>query len=253
MAEDIIFSRTDNAIMEFTEYVRSKEEQGEVRPKEDPNDNFSPEEFVHRAIVLGDKSNLIENIDMLLKTNEPLEIISSVLMGGMDEVGELFGDGKLIVTEVLQSAEVMKTAINKLEPLLPQTQTKRKKKILLATVKGDVHDIGKNLVDIIFTSNGYEVINLGIKIDNPTLIKAIEEHQPDAIGLSGLLIKSAKQMVLAVEDFSSEQISIPVLVGGAALTRKFAEQTIAPAYEHGQVYYAKDAMQGLSIVKTIFS
>jgi 5-methyltetrahydrofolate--homocysteine methyltransferase len=253
LSEDVIFDRSDKALMNFTEYFRSKDSSGVERTNEDKDENLTPEEFVHRAIVLGDKSNLLENLDILLQKYKPLEIISTILMGGMDEVGELFGDGKLIVTEVLQSAEVMKAAINKLEPLLPRSETDNKKKIILATVKGDVHDIGKNLVDIIFSSNGYEVVNLGIKVDNPRLIKAIEEYKPDAIGLSGLLIKSAKQMVLAVEDFSIENIDIPVLVGGAALTRKFAEQTIAPAYKYGKVYYAKDAMHGLSIIKSIFA
>lgn len=252
LSEEVIFDRSPNALMEFTEYFRTKDA---VKKEENPQEQtkkLTPEEFIHRAIVLGDKNNIKENIDELLQKYHPLEIISTILMGGMDEVGDLFGQGKLIVTEVLQSAEVMKAAINQIEPYIPRSEAVIKKKIILATVKGDVHDIGKNLVDIILSSNGYEVINLGIKVDNSALIKAIYEHKPDAVGLSGLLIKSAKQMVLAAEDFSAVEINIPLLVGGAALTRKFVEQSIAPAYKFGKTYYAKDAMQGLSIIKSIF-
>jgi 5-methyltetrahydrofolate--homocysteine methyltransferase len=252
LSEEVIFNKSENALMKFTEYFRGKDQiNKEVKP-EDTGIKLTPEDFVHRAIVLGDKNNLKEQIDLLLAKYPPLEIISTILMGGMDEVGDLFGQGKLIVTEVLQSAEVMKAAINQIEPFIPRAEVVEKKKIILATVKGDVHDIGKNLVDIILSSNGYEIVNLGIKVDNPSLIKAIREHKPDAIGLSGLLIKSAKQMVLAAEDFSAENINIPLLVGGAALTKKFVEQSIGPAYKFGKTYYAKDAMQGLSIIKSIF-
>ena len=233
LSEDVIFDRSPDALMNFTEYFRSKDKTKQDEQPEEKASNLTPEEFIHRAIVLGDKNNIKENIDVLLQKYPPLEIISTILMGGMDEVGELFGQGKLIVTEVLQSAEVMKSAINQIEPHIPRSEAVVKKKIILS-------------------SNGYEVINLGIKVDNSTLIKAIQEHKPDAIGLSGLLIKSAKQMVLAAEDFSAEKIDIPLLVGGAALTRKFVEQSIASAYKHGKTYYAKDAMQGLSIIKSIF-
>ena len=252
LSEDVIFDRSPDALMKFTEYFRNKDNIPKAETTSEEIQKLSPEKFVHRAIVLGDKNNLKENIEKLLQKYPPLEIISTILMGGMDEVGELFGDGKLIVTEVLQSAEVMKAAINQIEPHIPRSEAVVKKKIILATVKGDVHDIGKNLVDIILSSNGYEIINLGIKVDNPALIKAIREHKPDAIGLSGLLIKSAKQMVLAAEDFSAEEINIPLLVGGAALTKKFVEQSIVPAYKFGKTYYAKDAMQGLSIIKSLF-
>ena len=253
LSEDVIFDRSPDALMKFTEHFRESAGTKEEKKTDESISNLTPEDFVHRAIVLGDKNNLKENIASLLQKYPPLEIISTILMGGMDEVGDLFGQGKLIVTEVLQSAEVMKAAINQIEPHIPRSEAIVKKKIILATVKGDVHDIGKNLVDIILTSNGYEVVNLGIKVDNAALIKAIREYKPDAVGLSGLLIKSAKQMVLAAEDFSAEKIDIPLLVGGAALTKKFVEQSIAPSYKFGKTYYAKDAMQGLSIVKSIFS
>lgn len=172
-------------------------------------------------------------------------------MNAMDEVGILFGEGKLIITEVLQSAEVMKIAIEFLEPLIPTSKARKKIKILLATVKGDVHDIGKNLVGIILSSNGYEVIDLGTKVQNQTLVSTVKTHKPDAIGLSGLLIKSTEQMVLVAEDLEQENVSVPLICGGAALTRRFVENRIRNTYGN-KVYYAKDAMSGLKILNDIF-
>ena len=157
----------------------------------------------------------------------------------------------MIVTEVLQSAEVVKLAISHLEPLMLTGETYVKKKVLLATVKGDVHDIGKNLVRIILESNGYAVVDLGIRIDSSQLIRAIREHKPDAVGLSGLLVKSSRYMVSVAEHFKEEGIDLPVLVGGAALTPKFVDKEIIPV-ALGQVHYARDAMAGLAIVNSIF-
>ena len=168
-----------------------------------------------------------------------------------DLVGVLFEQAKMIVTEVLQSAEVVKLAISHLEPLMLVGETFVKKKVLLATVKGDVHDIGKNLVRIILESNGYAVIDLGIRIDSSQLINAIREHKPDAVGLSGLLVKSSRYMVSVAEHLKEENIGLPLLVGGAALTPKFVENEIIPA-AFGSVYYARDAMAGLAIVNSIF-
>jgi 5-methyltetrahydrofolate--homocysteine methyltransferase len=145
----------------------------------------------------------------------------------------------------------MRLAIDRVRPHIPQKDLGISKRIILATVKGDVHDIGKNLVKIILTSNGFEVIDLGIKVDSPIIIKAINEHKADALGLSGLLIKSARQMVITAENLSTNNITIPLLVGGAALTKKFTETKIREAYK-GNVHYAKDAMTGLSLLKSIF-
>jgi 5-methyltetrahydrofolate--homocysteine methyltransferase len=171
-------------------------------------------------------------------------------MTGMAEVGRLFNDNQLIVAEVLQSAEVMKAAVSHLEPHMERQEGRSRGKIILATVKGDVHDIGKNLVDIILSNNGFEVVNLGIKVPSETLIQAIREHRPDLIGLSGLLVKSAQQMVLTAGDFQAAGIDLPLLVGGAALTRKFTHKKIAPAYG-ALCTYAKDAMNGLSLVERL--
>ena len=172
-------------------------------------------------------------------------------MAGMGEVGRLFNDNQLIVAEVLQSAEVMKAAVTYLEPHMEKAGGDGSRgKVLLATVKGDVHDIGKNLVDIILSNNGFTVVNLGIKVPSERLIQAVREHRPDVIGLSGLLVKSAQQMVLTAGDLAAVGIDTPLLVGGAALTRRFTHRKIAAAYG-GLCTYAKDAMHGLKLVERL--
>ena len=158
--------------------------------------------------------------------------------------------GEPILAEVLQSAEAMKAAVNYLEQFMEKSETSRRGKIVLATVKGDVHDIGKNLVEIILSNNGYEVINLGIKVTPGALIEAWREHQPDAIGLSGLLVKSAHQMVTTASDFRDNGVGAPLLVGGAALSETFANTRIGPAYG-APTFYSKDAMSGLRIMNEL--
>ncbi|MGB7844175.1 MAG: vitamin B12 dependent-methionine synthase activation domain-containing protein, partial [Candidatus Acidiferrum sp.] len=180
----------------------------------------------------------------------PLDIINGPLMEGMAEVGRLFNANELIVAEVLQSAEAMKAAVNHLEQFMEKAETAKRGKVLLATVKGDVHDIGKNLVEIILKNNGFEVVNLGIKVPPEELIRAFQAHQPDAIGLSGLLVKSAQQMVITANDLKDAGIGVPLLVGGAALSAKFTQQKIAPSYG-GAVCYAKDAMTGLRLMNEL--
>jgi 5-methyltetrahydrofolate--homocysteine methyltransferase len=173
-------------------------------------------------------------------------------MRGMDEVGRLFNDNQLIVAEVLQSAEAMKAAVAHLQPFMEKADAATRGSIVLATVKGDVHDIGKNLVDIIFSNNGYRVINLGIKIPPEELIAAYHAHKPDAFGLSGLLVKSAQQMVVTAQDLRVAGIEVPLFVGGAALTRKFTATRIAPEYG-GVTLYARDAMDGLDLANQLFA
>lgn len=247
LCEDLIFDRKEKALANFVDYYRDKEKDSSPRIKT----NLTPEEAVREAVISGDNTNLNKNIDELLKSYQPMDIINKFLMAGMDEVGELFGEGKLIVTEVLQSAEVMKQAVSIIEPLLSTETVNTKKKILLATVKGDVHDIGKNLVNIILSSNGYEVFDIGTKVDSHTLIEAVNKHKPEAIGLSGLLVKSAKQMVITAEDLNNEGINIPIMIGGAAITENFVKNSIQAVYS-GDVYYSKNAMEGLKILKHIF-
>jgi 5-methyltetrahydrofolate--homocysteine methyltransferase len=209
------------------------------------------DERLANYIIEGTKDGLVPDLD--LKRAEgatPLEIINGPLMGGMSEVGRLFNNNELIVAEVLQSAEAMKAAVSHLEQFMEKSDTAARGKIVLATVKGDVHDIGKNLVEIILSNNGYTVVNLGIKVPPEELIKAFHKHQPDAIGLSGLLVKSAQQMVTTGGDLKDAGIQVPLLVGGAALSEKFTKTRIAPAYE-APTLYAKDAMTGLRLMNEI--
>ncbi len=202
-------------------------------------------------IIEGTKDGLIADLDVKRAENAaPLDIINGPLMTGMAEVGRLFNNNELIVAEVLQSAEAMKAAVNHLEQFMEKADTAARGKIILATVKGDVHDIGKNLVEIILTNNGYTVINLGIKVLPETLIQEYQKHKPDAIGLSGLLVKSAQQMVITAEDLKNAGIEAPILVGGAALSENYTRNKIAPSYQHA-VCYAKDAMTGLRLMNQL--
>jgi 5-methyltetrahydrofolate--homocysteine methyltransferase len=218
----------------------------------DPNERLKQpiEKRLPRNVVEGSKEGLLADLDELLKTKKPLEIINGPLMAGMDEVGKLFGANEMIVAEVLQSAEVMKAAVAHLEPHMDQASSASRGTIVLATVKGDVHDIGKNLVHIILKNNGYKVEDLGIKVAPEALIAAIKKIAPHALGLSGLLVKSAQQMVVTADDLTAAGVRIPVLVGGAALSPKFTASKIAPRYD-GPVLYAKDAMMGLEIMNQL--
>ncbi|MCS7314001.1 MAG: methionine synthase [Bryobacteraceae bacterium] len=208
-------------------------------------EQLSLDERLARYIIEGRKDGLFEDLDRKLAEGAtPLEIINGPLMAGMNEVGRLFAANELIVAEVLESAEAMKAAVSYLERFMDRSETASRGTMILATVKGDVHDIGKNLVDIILSNNGYRVINLGIKVPPEEIIRAWREHRPDAIGLSGLLVKSAHQMVVTVADLREAGIRTPVLVGGAALSARFTRERIAPAYG-APVIYARDAMAGL--------
>ncbi len=208
-------------------------------------------ERVAKNVVEGSQEGLKTDLDEFLKTLKPLEIINGPLMAGMDEVGRLFGANTMIVAEVLQSAEVMKAAVAYLEPHMTTADASTRATILLATVKGDVHDIGKNLVHIILKNNGYKIVDLGIKVSPEQLLEAIRTHKPDALGLSGLLVKSAQMMVVTADDLTAAGVRLPILVGGAALSPRFAAKRIALSYD-GPVFYAKDAMTGLSLANDYF-
>src|SRR6204780_2502241 len=202
-------------------------------------------------IIEGSKDGLIDDLNTKITEHvPPLDVINGPLMAGMGEVGRLFNNNELIVAEVLQSAEAMKAAVGHLEQFMEKADTEKRAKVMLATVKGDVHDIGKNLVEIILKNNGYDVINLGIKVPPEELIRAHREHRPDAIGLSGLLVKSAQQMVITASDLREAGITVPLLVGGAALSDKFTRLKIAPQYSQA-VCYAKDAMTGLRLMNEL--
>jgi len=246
LAEDLIWYRGEDPVAAFADHFREK------APKATSEErlNLPLDERLALAIIEGSKEGLAEDLDEALTGRSPLEIINGPLMDGMAEVGRQFNSNQLIVAEVLQSAESMKFSVSHLEPHMEQSETAVKGKIVLATVKGDVHDIGKNLVEIIMGNNGYKIINLGIKVPPQDLIEAYREHQPDMIGLSGLLVKSATMMVETAQDFRQAGISCPVLVGGAALSNRFTRLRIAPEYD-GMVAYAPDAMSGLALANTI--
>ncbi|WP_182874579.1 methionine synthase [Microbispora sp. H10670] len=206
-------------------------------------------ERLKRRIVDGERKGLEADLDEALAQRPALEIINDVLLDGMKVVGELFGSGEMQLPFVLQSAEVMKTAVAYLEPHMEKVEGSTKGRIVLATVKGDVHDIGKNLVDIILSNNGYDVVNLGIKQPVSAILEAAEEHRADVIGMSGLLVKSTVVMKENLEELNSRGLAgkFPVLLGGAALTRAYVEQDLADVYR-GEVRYARDAFEGLRLM-----
>ncbi len=245
LCEDLLFNRGPDPVTPFAAHFREK------KPAKAAVSSLPLEERLAHYVIEGSKDGLIADLDLMLQTAKPLEIINGPLMKGMDEVGRLFGNNELIVAEVLQSAEVMKAAVAYLEPKMDKNATATRGKIVLATVKGDVHDIGKNLVEIILGNNGFEVVNLGIKVPPEQLIAAVRAHRPDIIGLSGLLVKSAHQMVATAEDLHRAGITTPILVGGAALSRNFVDKNIAPVYPAGTVAHAQDAMAGLELAKAV--
>jgi 5-methyltetrahydrofolate--homocysteine methyltransferase len=209
------------------------------------------EEVLKDRIVDGDKKGLEDDLATAMKSHAPLAIINDILLAGMKVVGELFGAGKMQLPFVLQSAETMKKAVAYLEPFMEKIAGQEKGVIVLATVKGDVHDIGKNLVDIILTNNGYKVINLGIKQPISNIITAMQEHKPDAVGLSGLLVKSTVVMRENLQELTTLGYDVPVLLGGAALTRAYVEEDCVEAYGPGRVAYAQDAFDGLDLMNKI--
>lgn len=245
LAEELIYNTNDETLAAFVAAFRNKKVE-----KKEKAVNLSLEERLASYVVEGTKEGLIPDLEEALNRYSALEIINGPLMAGMEEVGRLFNNNELIVAEVLQSAEVMKASVAFLENFMEKNETSVKGKILLATVKGDVHDIGKNLVEIILSNNGYKIVNLGIKVPPERIIEAYREEKADAIGLSGLLVKSAQQMVATAQDLRGAGIDVPIMVGGAALTRKFTRTRIRPEY-NGLVVYAKDAMDGLDLANKL--
>jgi len=246
LSEDLLYWRGDDPVAAFAAAFRDKQQTVHTPAADLPLD-----ERLSRYIIEGIKNGLTADLDIALaRGDKPLEIINGALMAGMAEVGRLFNDNQLIVAEVLQSAEAMKAAVAHLEPHLEKGESSSKGKMLLATVKGDVHDIGKNLVEIILSNNGFQVVNLGIKVGPEALIEAAQREQPDFIGLSGLLVKSALQMATTAADLKAAGINVPLMVGGAALSRNFADSRIAPQYG-APVLYAKDAMAGLELANRL--
>ncbi|MFI8103114.1 methionine synthase [Streptomyces sp. NPDC086023] len=210
------------------------------------------EERLRRRIIDGEKNGLEADLDEALQSRPALDIVNDTLLEGMKVVGELFGSGQMQLPFVLQSAEVMKTAVAHLEPHMEKSDAEGKGTIVLATVRGDVHDIGKNLVDIILSNNGYNVVNLGIKQPVSAILDAAEEHRADVIGMSGLLVKSTVIMKENLEELNQRKLAAtyPVILGGAALTRAYVEQDLHEIYE-GEVRYARDAFEGLRLMDAL--
>ena len=246
LSENLIWHRGEDPVAAFAAHFRDKTPTATAEERR----SLPLDERLALAIIEGSKEGLAEDLDEALQGREALAVINGPLMAGMDEVGRQFNANQLIVAEVLQSAEAMKFAVAHLEPYMERAAAATKGKVLLATVKGDVHDIGKNLVDIILSNNGYQVINLGIKVPPQDLIDACQEHRPDIVGLSGLLVKSAQMMVETARDFRQAGVNSPLLVGGAALSNRFTRLRIAPEYA-GLVAYAQDAMSGLALANTL--
>ncbi|WP_308189920.1 methionine synthase [Streptomyces sp. MBT42] len=210
------------------------------------------DERLKRRIIDGEKNGLEADLDSALTERPALEIVNEILLDGMKTVGELFGSGQMQLPFVLQSAEVMKTAVAYLEPHMEKTDADGKGTIVLATVRGDVHDIGKNLVDIILSNNGYNVVNIGIKQPVSAILEAAEEHSADVIGMSGLLVKSTVIMKENLQELNGRGLAgrFPVILGGAALTRAYVEQDLHEIYQ-GEVRYARDAFEGLRLMDAL--
>ena len=248
-AFDLIYDRRREDYDPLLFFIGLFPDEGSTRQKVAMED-LSLEEVLQRHIVDGEKRDLETHLEEALQKYPPLKIINDHLLAGMKTVGDLFGSGQMQLPFVLQSAEVMKQAVAYLEPYMEKAEGQSRGKIVLATVRGDVHDIGKNLVDIILTNNGFDVVNLGIKQPLNTIVEAWREHQAHAIGMSGLLVKSVGVMKENLEELNSLGITAPVLVGGAALTRPYAETELRDSYE-GRLYYGKDAFEGLAIMQAL--
>jgi len=251
LSMDLLYDRrtegAESPLMAFINHFSNKV--ADTAEQNDARDANSPaEESLTGKVVRGDKEGLEDLLSILLRRQPPTAIINTVLVPAMRHVGVLFGNGEMLLPFVLQSAEVMKRAVAYLEPYMDRADEGKGIKILLATVQGDVHDIGKNLVDIILSNNGYKVFNLGIKVPAETILAKAKELNVDIVGLSGLLVKSAIVMQESMPQYRENGLGTPILLGGAALTRKFVAESCVPAYDHPVVYCA-DAFAGLKAVR----
>ena len=250
VAEDLIFDRRREGYDPLQAFIALFQDR-QAEAKTGKKRAESVEERLKERIVDGDKQGLSDDLALAMKSYKPLDIINTFLLDGMKVVGELFGAGKMQLPFVLQSAETMKAAVAYLEPFMERVEGQQKGTIVLATVKGDVHDIGKNLVDIILTNNGYKVVNLGIKQPIANIMQAAREHKANAVGMSGLLVKSTVVMRENLEEMTREGFDLPVLLGGAALTRKYVEEDCTAAYGPARVAYARDAFDGLDLMDRV--
>jgi 5-methyltetrahydrofolate--homocysteine methyltransferase len=253
LADDLVYNRREDALERFIAHFESKGEE-EVQGAADPTEGMEPEEALHFHILRRRKEGVEDWIDKSVEKIGAVPTLNEVLLPAMKEVGDKFGAGELILPFVLQSAEVMKKAVAQLEKYLDKIEGYTKGTVVLATVFGDVHDIGKSLVNTILTNNGYTVVDLGKQVPIQTILDAAVEHKATAIGLSALLVSTSKQMPAAIQELHAKNLDYPVLIGGAAINRAFSYRALYPggkdsdeAYEPG-VFYCKDAFEGLSVM-----
>jgi 5-methyltetrahydrofolate--homocysteine methyltransferase len=257
LTDDLVFNRAPDALEKFIAHFESKGEEDEGAGAADPTAGMEPEEALHWHILRRKKDGVEEWIDRSVEKIGAVPTLNEVLLPAMKEVGDKFGAGELILPFVLQSAEVMKRAVAQLENYLDRIEGHAKGKVVIATVFGDVHDIGKSLVNTILTNNGYSVVDLGKQVPVDAIIEAAVEHEADAIGLSALLVSTSKQMPTCVAELHERGLSFPVLIGGAAINRDFGRRTLYPkgkesdeVYAPG-VFYCKDAFQGLDTMDAL--
>lgn len=250
LCDDLIFDRrkgNSTPLELILNYFSSKPE---TAPLKAGFRKLPPQKQIQQSIIRGEEKDLGDNIRLLLEDHDPVMIIDRILLPTMDQVGKLFGRGEMQLPFVLRSAEVMQKAVDILKPPLKGRRTSRTGTIVIATVRGDIHDIGKNLAGLILSANGYKVIDLGIRQTAEDILLAVKRHKPMAIGLSGLLVESARAMSEYLEVFSGAGLAIPVLCGGAALNESFVKKELQPKYG-GKVFFARDAMDGLKIVQAL--
>ena len=254
LADDLVFNKREDALEKFIEHFESKGEEDVAQSAADPTEGMEPEEALHFHILRRRRDGVEDQIDKCVEKIGAVPTLNEVLLPAMKEVGDKFGAGELILPFVLQSAEVMKRAVAQLEKYLDKIEGYTKGTVVLATVFGDVHDIGKSLVNTILTNNGYTVVDLGKQVPIQTILDAAVEHDATAIGLSALLVSTSKQMPACIQELHAKGLSYPVLIGGAAINRAFGYRTLYPGgkdsdevYEPG-VFYCKDAFEGLSVM-----
>ena len=249
VCNNLIFNKTPNALFEFIEHF-SKKEAVDTDAQDEEYLAMSDEEKIAKLLMDGDKERMIPLVEEVRHSIAPEIIVNEILIDAMKVVGELFGNGEMQLPFVLQSAETMKATVDYLNPHLPKVEKEVDTTLALGTVKGDVHDVGKNLVDIILTNNGFKVNNLGIKVELEDFIQAAKDGHISAFGMSGLLVKSTQVMKENLEVLKEQGIKIPILLGGAALTRSFIDEFCRPSYD-GPIFYCKDAFDGVTAMSRI--
>jgi 5-methyltetrahydrofolate--homocysteine methyltransferase len=253
LADDLVFNRRDDALEQYIQHFESKGPAEEAEAA-DPTAGMEPEEALHWHILRRKKDGVEAQIEASVQKIGAVPTLNDVLLPAMKEVGDKFGAGELILPFVLQSAEVMKRAVSKLEQYLDRIEGYSKGTVVLATVFGDVHDIGKSLVNTILTNNGYHVVDLGKQVPIGTILDAAKQHDATAIGLSALLVSTSKQMPLAIQELHQQGLEYPVLIGGAAINRKFGMRALYPGGKESEdvygpgVFYCKDAFEGLAVM-----